>query len=94
MLSQHEVGSEIVSNPALQQRGNGRTELVEEITQPKALLRVERNVSHAAGVYGRPTRVGINAATMSSPSATSRLEKGGMTSHQGPRALFCPWRGR
>jgi len=55
------VGGEIVSSPALEQRGNGRTDLVEEITQPKALLRVERNISHAARVYGRPTRGGSNA---------------------------------
>ena len=40
-----------MSSPALQQRGNGRTELVEESTKLKALLRVERNISHAAGVY-------------------------------------------
>jgi hypothetical protein len=46
------VGGEIVSSPALEQCGNGRPELVEEITQLKALSRVERNLSHAAGVYG------------------------------------------
>jgi hypothetical protein len=40
-----------VSSPAPEQCGNGRTELVEEIAQLKALLRVERNTSHAAGVY-------------------------------------------
>jgi hypothetical protein len=40
------VGGEIVSSPTREQRGNGRTELVEEITQLKALLRVERNISH------------------------------------------------
>ena len=62
MFSQHEVGGEIVSSPALEQCGNGRTELVEEITQLKALLRVERNISHAAGVYGRPKRGGSNVS--------------------------------
>ena len=46
------MGREIVSSPALEQCGNGRTELVEEITQLKALLRVERDIGHAAGVYG------------------------------------------
>jgi hypothetical protein len=45
------VGGEIVSSPALEQCGNGRTELIEEITQLKALLCVERNLSHAARVY-------------------------------------------
>ena len=43
-----------MSSPALEQCGNGRTEFVEEITQLKALLCVERNISHAAGVYGGP----------------------------------------
>jgi hypothetical protein len=52
VFAQYEVGGEIVSSPPLQQCGNGRTELVEEITQLMALLRVERNIRHAAGVYG------------------------------------------
>jgi len=39
-FSQHDVGGEIVSSPALQQCGHGRTELVEEITELQALLRV------------------------------------------------------
>ncbi len=51
-FSQHEVGGEIVCSPALDQCGNRRAELLEDITQLKALLRVERNISHAAGVYG------------------------------------------
>jgi hypothetical protein len=46
------VGGEIMGSPVLQQCGNGRTELVEKITQLHALLRVERNIGHAAGVYG------------------------------------------
>jgi hypothetical protein len=50
-FSQHQVRSEILSSPALEQRGNGRTELVEEITQFKALLHVQRDISHAAAVY-------------------------------------------
>jgi len=50
------VGRKIVTSPALKQCGNGRPEFVEEITQLIALLRVERNFSHAAGVYGRLTR--------------------------------------
>ena len=44
-FTQHEVGGEIVSSPSLEQCGNGGTEIVEEITQLKALLRVERNIS-------------------------------------------------
>ena len=51
-FSQHEVGGEIVCSPALDQCGNRRAELLEDITQLKALLRVERNISHTAGVYG------------------------------------------
>jgi hypothetical protein len=51
-FAQHEVGGEIVSSPALEQCGNGRTELIEEITQLMALVRVERNIRHATGVYG------------------------------------------
>jgi hypothetical protein len=46
----HEVGSEIVSSPALEQCGNGRTELIEEITQLIALLRVERTSAAANGL--------------------------------------------
>jgi hypothetical protein len=52
-FSQHDVSGEIVSSPILEQCGHGGTKLVEEITQLKALLRVERDISHAAGVYGR-----------------------------------------
>jgi hypothetical protein len=51
-FAQHEVGGQIVSSPALEQCGSGRTELIEEITQLMALVRVERNIRHAAGVYG------------------------------------------
>jgi hypothetical protein len=51
-FSRHDVGSEIVGSPTLEQCGNGWTELVEEIAQCKALLRVERDISHAAEVYG------------------------------------------
>jgi hypothetical protein len=51
VFSQYDVGSEVVSSPALEQCGNGGVELVEEITQFKALLRIERNISHAAAVY-------------------------------------------
>lgn len=50
VFSQHEVGGEIVSSPALEQRRNGRAELVEEITELKSLLCVERNISHAIAV--------------------------------------------
>jgi hypothetical protein len=48
------VCGKIVSSPAADQCGNARTELIEEITQLKALLRVERNISHAAAVYEGP----------------------------------------
>lgn len=51
-LSQNDVSGEIVSSPTREQCRNRRTEFVEETTEPKALLRVERNISHAAGVYG------------------------------------------
>jgi len=40
VFSQHDVGGEIVSSPALEQCRNGRAEFVEEITELKALLRV------------------------------------------------------
>jgi hypothetical protein len=52
VFSQHEVSGEIVSGPAFEQRGNRRAELVEKITELKALLCVERNIGHEAGVYG------------------------------------------
>jgi hypothetical protein len=38
VFSQHKVGGEIVSGPAVEQRRNGRAELVEKITELKALL--------------------------------------------------------
>ena len=41
-----------MSSPALEQGGNRRTELVEQLTQRTTLLRVERNISHSAAVYG------------------------------------------
>jgi hypothetical protein len=44
------VGGEIVSGPALDQGRNRRAERVEEITELKALLRIQRNISHDAGV--------------------------------------------
>jgi hypothetical protein len=50
------VGGEVMSSPALEQCGNGRAELVEQITELKALLGIERNVSHAAGVYDGATK--------------------------------------
>ena len=59
VFSQHEVGGEIVSSPALEQGRNGRAEFVEKITELQALLRVERNISHAAEVYGRLSLVDL-----------------------------------
>ena len=53
IFSQHEVGREIVGGPALDQGGNRRAELVEKITERKALSCVEGNIDHAATVYGR-----------------------------------------
>ena len=52
-----------MSSPALDQCGNGRTELVEEITQLKALLHVERTISHAAGVYEGLKRRRLSSVT-------------------------------
>ena len=56
MFPQHKVGGEIVSGPAVEQGGNGRAELVEKITELEALLRIQRNEGHKAGVYGRSIR--------------------------------------
>ena len=39
-FSQHKVGSEIVSSPALEQCRNGRAQLVKKLAELKALLRV------------------------------------------------------
>jgi hypothetical protein len=44
-----------VSGPPVEQRRNGRAELVEKIAELQALLRIQWNISHEAGVYGRPT---------------------------------------
>ena len=54
----------------LEQRGNGRTELVEEITQLKALLRVEPNISHR-GVP--PVYVHTSSSVVDALSATNRV---------------------
>ncbi len=40
VFAQHQVGGEIVSGPAVEQRGNGRAELVEKLTELEALLRI------------------------------------------------------
>ncbi len=53
MFALHEVGGEIVSGPAVEQRRSGRPELVERIAQLTALLRIERDVTHEAAVYER-----------------------------------------
>jgi hypothetical protein len=40
------VGGEIVSAPPVEQRRNGRAELVEKIAELQALLRIQWNISH------------------------------------------------
>ena len=50
-LTQHDVGGEVVSGPALEQRGYVSPEFVEEIAQRKALLRVERKIFHIPVSY-------------------------------------------
>ncbi len=50
VLSQHEVSREILRGPAVEHGGNGRAELVEEITKLEALLRIQPNAGHKAGV--------------------------------------------
>lgn len=67
---QHDVGGEIVSSPTLEQSGNGRAELVEEITERKALLHVERNVSHGAEVYGDCGGSSVNWLMRSAPTSS------------------------
>ena len=71
-FSQHDVRSEIVSGPTLEQRGHGGTKLVEESTQLEALLRVERAISHAAGVYGRFGCQPVYFASLRSPDEPGR----------------------
>jgi hypothetical protein len=46
-LPQHEVGGEIVSRPALQQCRGRRAELVEQIAELEALLRIQRGIDVA-----------------------------------------------
>ena len=41
-----------MSGPTLEQRRNGRAELLEQIAELTALLRVQRNIGHAVEVYG------------------------------------------
>ena len=45
-LPQHEMGGEVVSGPAFEKCGSGRSEFVEEDAQLEALLGVEREVPH------------------------------------------------
>ncbi len=47
VFPQHEVGGEIVGRPALEKRGSRRAELVEQITERQALLRVQRGIEVA-----------------------------------------------
>jgi hypothetical protein len=57
VLAQHEMGGEVVRSPPAEQGRNRRAELVEKIAQLKALLRIERDVTHEAGVYERSTEL-------------------------------------
>ena len=52
VFSQHEVGGQVVSGPALEEGRNRRPSLLEQIAELTALLRVQRNTSHAVEVYG------------------------------------------
>jgi hypothetical protein len=45
-LAQHEVGGKVPRSPALEQSGNVSPQLFEKIAKCKALLRVERKITH------------------------------------------------
>ena len=49
-LPQHDVGGEVVSGPALEQRGSGGSEFVEEVAQLQALLASNGRSAMADGV--------------------------------------------
>jgi hypothetical protein len=55
VFAQHKMSGEIVGGPPVEQGGNGRAEFVEKTAQLKALLRVERDVTHKPAVYGALT---------------------------------------
>ena len=55
VFAQHKMSGEIVGGPPVEQGGNGRAEFVEKTAQLKALLRVERDVTHKPAVYGAVT---------------------------------------
>ncbi|CFE49969.1 Uncharacterised protein [Mycobacterium tuberculosis] len=65
-----------MSSPALDQCSNRRTELLKEITELQAFLRVQRDISHAAGVYGRracaPTGCRLRRRDCTAASARSQ----------------------
>ena len=44
-----------MSGPTVEQRQNGRAELVEQITELAALLRIQPHIGHAVEVYGPST---------------------------------------
>jgi hypothetical protein len=50
-LPQHEVGGEVMSGPALEQRGHRRPQLVEQVAQLPSLLRVEGEIAHPGEIY-------------------------------------------
>jgi len=56
VFSQHEVSRQVVGGPSVEQCGSRRAEFVEKITEFEALLHIERNSGHEAGVYGQSTR--------------------------------------
>lgn len=74
-FSQHDVGGEVTSGPALQQGGNVGTKLLQEITEFTALLRVQPDISHAAAVYEELEACGARSAEhrdrRGNPSETS-----------------------
>ena len=50
-LAQDEVCREIARGPSVEQRGRGRSELVEKITERASLLPVEGEVAHPGATY-------------------------------------------
>ena len=52
VFSQHKVRGQIVRGPAVEQGGHRWAELEEQIAELTALLRIQRNTSHAGKFYG------------------------------------------
>lgn len=77
VFSQHEVSGDVVSSPTLEQGGNRWPELVKEITQLTAFLRVEWNISHAARPYGPGHATRAHATAGGRRTASRDYELGG-----------------